>query len=195
MTLVLASSSPYRRDLLARLGLSFVVDSPDIDESARPGETADILVKRLAIQKARAVGQRHPCSLVIGSDQVVVMDENILGKPGNFAANVSQLVAASGCRVEFRTGLCLLNTGSGRINSEVVQFAVTFRALSPAQIESYVNKEQSFDCAGGFKSEGLGIALFAAMHGEDPSALVGLPLIALVAMLSSEDIDVLTSTR
>ena len=191
MPLVLASSSPYRRDLLERLSLSFIVDSPDIDESSRPAETADTFVERLSIEKAQSVGVRHPDSLVIGSDQVVVMGKDILGKPGDFATNVVQLGRAAGRRVEFRTGLCLLNTRTGRIQSEVVKFAVTFRALEAQQIEAYVSKEQPFDCAGGFKSEGLGVALFEAMHGQDPTALVGLPLIGLVMMLANEGVDVL----
>ena len=191
MLLVLASSSPYRRDLLERLSLSFIVDSPDIDESSRPAETADTFVERLSIEKAQSVGVRHPDSLVIGSDQVVVMGKDILGKPGDFATNVVQLGRAAGRRVEFRTGLCLLNTRTGRIQSEVVKFAVTFRELEAQQIEAYVSKEQPFDCAGGFKSEGLGVALFEAMHGQDPTALVGLPLIGLVMMLANEGVDVL----
>ena len=152
------------------------------------------MVERLAIAKARAVGVRHPASLIIGSDQVVVMGDDTLGKPGDFTANVSQLTRASGHRVELRTGLCLLNTQSGRVQSEVVRFAVTFRSLDATQIESYVGKEKPFDCAGGFKSEGLGVALFQSMHGNDPSALVGLPLIALVTMLAIEGVDVLTDS-
>ncbi len=194
MALVLASSSPSRRELLERLALTFVTDSPDIDEAPWPGESAIDLVKRLSIEKARVVGDRHPKSLVIGSDQVVVMDDDILGKPGGFTANVAQLSRASGRRVEFRTGLCLLNTQTGRMQTEVERFAVTFRALGTKQIESYVRKERPYNCAGGFKSEGLGIALFESMHGKDPSALVGLPLVTLVAMLAIEGVDVLSGS-
>ena len=191
MTLVLASSSPYRRDLLERLAVPFVTDSPDIDEARLPGEEACDLVKRLSVEKARVVSERHPKSLVIGSDQVVMMDHDILGKPGDFASNVDQLSRASGRRVEFYTGLCLANTQSGRMQTEVETFGVTFRALTISQIESYVHKEQPYNCAGGFKAEGLGVALFESMHGEDPTALVGLPLITLVQMLAIEGVDVL----
>ena len=181
-TLVLASSSSYRRDLLARLRLEFVVDSPNIDESSYLVESANTLVERLSIQKAKAVAQRHPDSLVIGSDQVVVMDEDILGKPLDFNVNVAQLKRAAGRRIEFRTGLCLLNTNTMHIQCDVVEFAVTLRPLHMEQIVAYVRREWPLDCAGGFKSEGLGVALFDAMHGEDPSALVGLPLMKLVTM-------------
>lgn len=192
MTLVLASSSAYRRELLGRLAVAFVTDSPDLDEERLPEERASDLVKRLSIEKARVVGERHPKSLVIGSDQVVIMADDILGKPGDFAANVTQLTRASGRRIEFRTGLCLLNTETGRMQSEVEKFAVTFRRLATSQIESYVRKERPYDCAGGFKSEGLGVALFESMQGADPTALVGLPLIRLVEMLAIEGVDVLS---
>lgn len=193
MSLVLASSSPYRRDLLGRLCLEFVVDSPDIDETSQPGETARELVERLSIQKAKTVARRHRDSLVIGSDQVLTIDKDILGKPGDFCTNVSQLQRASGRRVDFVTGLCLLNSATGRVQSDVVFFNVTFRALEPRQITTYVQRERPFDSAGGFKSEGLGIALFETMHGEDPTALIGLPLMRLVTMLKLEGVDVLTS--
>ncbi len=173
--------------------MDFVVDSPDINETSHPGETANELVERLSIQKAHAVAHRHPESLVIGSDQVLTMDRDILGKPLDLQSNVSQLKRASGRRVEFLTGLCLLNSTTGTIQSDVDLFSVTFRALDSNQILAYVQREQPFDCAGGFKSEGLGIALFEAMHGEDPSALIGLPLIKLVTMLACEGVDVLAS--
>ena len=194
MSLVLASSSPYRRELLRRLCLEFVVDSPDIDETSQPGETARELVERLSIQKAKAVARRHRDSLVIGSDQVLTIDKDIIGKPRDFSTNVSQLQRASGRRVEFVTGLCLLNSATGGVQSDVVFFNVTFRVLEPRQITSYVQRERPFDCAGGFKSEGLGISLFETMHGEDPTALIGLPLMKLVTMLKCEGVDVLTRT-
>ena len=192
----LASSSRYRRELLSRLGLSFEVDSPDIDESRLPAETADTLVRRLAEAKAREVAKRTGvASLIIGSDQVSVLDGEILGKPGNFTNNIKQLQAASGRRVQFLTGLCLLNAASGARQVDVIEFAVQFRRLSSDQVEHYVRSEKPYDCAGGFKSEGLGIALFESMHGDDPSALVGLPLIRLTDMLRNEGIDILQRRR
>ena len=178
--------------MLERLSIPFVVDSPEIDETRGDGECAEDLVRRLAIDKAHTVGNRHPTSLVIGSDQVLVMDGEILGKPGNFANNVRFLTRAAGRRVVSCTGLCLLDAQSGRAQAEVVEFSVTFRRLVVNQIEAYVRRETPFDCAGGFKAEGLGIALFQSVCGEDPSALIGLPLIALIRMLAEEGVDVLT---
>ncbi len=183
--LILASSSPFRRELLAKLGLPFQCDSPEIDETPRPGETAEALVERLAEAKARAVAERHPDALIIASDQVALLDGRILGKPGDHAGAVEQLRAASGKVVRFFTSLALLDAESGRLQCEVVPFAVHFRPLEEAQIENYLRREQPYQCAGAFKSEGLGIALFEKLEGDDPNTLVGLPLIRLVRMLEA----------
>lgn len=192
MQIVLASTSPYRRTLLNRLQLAFETDSPHVDESPRTGEPAPDLVRRLAATKAHCVAERHPGSLIIGADQVAVLDGAILGKPGGQAANVRQLLAASGRHVVFLTGLCVLNAATGNMHLDVVPVTVEFRILSEAQARAYVEREKPFDCAGGFKSEGLGGALFKRLHAEDPSALVGLPLFRLVEMLAAEGVDVLT---
>lgn len=188
--LVLGSTSPFRRELLQRLGLQFQTAAPDIDEAAAPDETAEQLVRRLAQAKARAVAAAHPEALIIGSDQVAVLDDRILGKPGSRDNAIAQLRAASGRTVRFLTGLCLFNSASGRVQTEVVPYSVTFRNLDEQRIARYVDAEQPLNCAGSFKSEGLGVALFARMEGDDPTALIGLPLITLVTMLSREGIAV-----
>jgi MAF protein len=193
--ILLASTSAYRRELLARLGVVFDVVDPGVDETARAGEDAATLVARLAEAKARSGARNAGDALVIGSDQVAVLDGEILGKPGNAAANRRQLERASGKRVQFLTGLCLLTAASGRTQVEVVPFAVYFRALTREQIAAYVDRERAFDCAGGFRSEGLGSALFEKMEGDDPSALMGLPLQRLTRMLENEGVDVLLQTR
>jgi septum formation protein len=185
--LILASSSPYRRELLDRLGLDYSTVSPDIDESALPGETPAALVERLAEQKARAVGESHP-GLIIGSDQVATVDDEILGKPGNHERAVAQLARLSGRQVTFHTGLCLLDTVHHEAQVDVVPFTVQFRSLSAGQIERYLRTERPYNCAGSFKSEGLGITLFEKMLGEDPTALIGLPLIRLTTMLENAQI-------
>lgn len=190
LQLVLGSTSPYRSELLTKLGLPFLTDSPQIDETAHGGEAPDALVARLAAAKARDVGARHDGALVIGSDQVACVDGRILGKPGDRDTAVAQLCAAAGRTVDFLTGLCLLNTVSGRAQVAVEPFAVDFRDLDRAQIERYVDRERPVDCAGSFKSEGLGIALFSALRGRDPNALIGLPLILLVEMLAREGVAV-----
>jgi MAF protein len=192
--IVLASSSPYRRALLQRLGLEFSCVAPDIDERPLEGETPRLTAARLAESKARSVAARAGEALVIGSDQVAVMDGQPLGKPGGRAANIAQLAAASGRWVEFLTGVCLLNSVSDGCQLEVVRYSVEFRRLSRARIESYVDRERPFDCAGGFKGEGLGIALFRRMRGDDPTALIGLPLIRLSRMLENEGVDLLPAT-
>jgi MAF protein len=189
--LVLASTSPYRRTLLERLGLPFVIASPQVDESGRPDESPEALVMRLAEAKAHAVGAVYPQALVIGSDQVAVIDGAILGKPGSRERAMEQLTLASGKTVVFYTGLCLFNAASGRAQTVCEPFRVAFRRLAPAQIAGYVDRERPFDCAGSFKSEGLGIALFERLGGGDPNALVGLPLIRLVGLLEAEGVDVL----
>jgi MAF protein len=192
--LVLASTSRYRKELLQRLGLPFETASPAADETPLAGETPEQLVRRLAEAKARAVAKRFPDALIIGSDQVAVAEGVILGKPGTHSVAKEQLCAVSGKRVSFLTGLCLLNAGTGRAQVEVVPFDVCFRKLTEAQIEAYLRKEQPYDCAGSFKSEGLGITLFEKLEGDDPNALVGLPLIRLIAMLDAEGVDVLQSS-
>lgn len=181
--LVLASSSPYRQALLERLGLPFVCASPNIDETPQPAESPTALTRRLAIAKARALAERFPNHLIIGSDQVACIDQRLLGKPGNATNAREQLRRASGRRVEFYTGLCLLNSGDDTLQALVEPFTVHFRVLSEEQIAAYIEREQPLDCAGSFKSEGLGIALFERLEGDDPNALVGLPLIRLTRML------------
>ncbi|MFP4272903.1 MAG: Maf family protein [Halothiobacillaceae bacterium] len=186
--LILASSSPYRRALLDRLGLPFECVKPEVDEAARPGETPEQLVLRLARAKAEAVAGSRPGSLVIGSDQVAVLGDRVLGKPGGETAARRQLAAASGQVVRFLTGLCLV-AADGSTESAMVPYSVRFRSLNEAQINAYLDREQPFDCAGSFKSEGLGVALFESMEGEDPTALVGLPLIRLCSMLRAAGLD------
>ncbi|MBA3731582.1 MAG: septum formation inhibitor Maf [Gammaproteobacteria bacterium] len=181
--LVLASSSPHRKALLERFGLAFEVVSPNVDETPRSGETASDMVMRLALLKARVVGEAHPRALVIGSDQCALRDGRILGKPGGFEAAVGQLAGSAGRCVTFHTGLCLLNTANGDTQVEDVITRVTFRALSHAQITAYVRRETPYQCAGSFMSDRLGIALVEAFEGQDPTALIGLPLIQLVSML------------
>jgi MAF protein len=189
--IILASSSPYRRELLAKLGMEFKWQSPDIDENPRSGESPEALVARLAEEKARAIAREHGNALIIASDQVAVLNGQILGKPGDHANGVKQLSAASGHEVRFLTSLALLNSGSGRIQLEVVPFTVHFRPLTASEIENYLHKEQPYHCAGAFKSEGLGIALFERLEGDDPNTLIGLPLIRLVRMLKHEGVTVI----
>ena len=181
--LVLASTSPFRRELLTRLNIHFDTAAPDVDESPRQGESPDALVRRLSEAKARAVGAS--CSgLIIGSDQVATTGTDILGKPGTHERATAQLRQLSGKTVTFQTGLCLLDSGSGELQLDVVPFRVVFRQLDGERIERYLQHEQPYNCAGSFKSEGLGITLFERMDGEDPSALIGLPLIRLTSMLT-----------
>jgi len=189
LSLLLASSSPYRRELLSRLALPFTWQAPDIDESPQPEESAENLVRRLAEEKANALAFTHPQHLIIGSDQVAVLDGNILGKPGHAEGAREQLEAASGRTVRFLTGLAVLNSQTGRVQVDVVPFSVHFRVLSAAQIERYLQKDQPYDCAGSFKAEGLGISLFRAMEGGDGTSLIGLPLIRLVDMLLAEGVE------
>ena len=189
--LLLASSSPYRRELLERLLLPFTWRSPSIDESRREGEAAIDLVKRLAEEKARALATDQPDHLIIGSDQVAVLGNGqILGKPHDLPRARQQLRAASGSSVTFLTSLALLNTSSGRCQVDCVPFTVHFRQLGDEQILRYLQREQPFDCAGSFKSEGLGISLFRSTEGEDATSLIGLPLIRLVDMLLNEGVEI-----
>lgn len=189
--LVLASSSPYRQELLAKLGLPFAAASPAIDEAARPGESPTQLSLRLAEEKARALAGRFPAHLIIGSDQVAMLEGVQLGKPGDAARAASQLRAAAGKAVEFFTSVCVLDSASGQALTDMDRTVAHFRPLSGRQIERYVEKDQPFDCAGGFKSERLGIALLERLETEDPNALVGLPLIRLVRLLEKSGLDIL----
>jgi MAF protein len=189
--LVLASTSPFRRELLNRLGLAFETAAPDIDETRRPGEPPQTLVTRLAEAKARAVAAGFPTSVIIGSDQVACIGDAVLGKPGTRDRAIAQLQRASGGTVVFFTGLCVLDAASGKARTVVEPFRVHFRRLDAEQITRYVDREEPFNCAGSFKSEGLGIALFRRLEGDDPNALVGLPLIRLTEMLDEAGIPIL----
>ena len=188
--IVLASTSKYRRELLARLGLPFEVAAPGVDEVALPNETPQGTARRLAEAKARAVAAGFPRAIVIGSDQVAVLEGTTLGKPGNYANALRQLRAMRAKEVVFHTALCVYNTASARAETRVVPYYVRFRNYSDAQIEHYLQREQPYDCAGSARCEGLGIALIAEMRGEDPNALIGLPLIALTEMLAAQGVQV-----
>lgn len=188
-SLVLASSSPYRGQLLAKLGMPFKQDSPDINETPLENETAEDLVQRLASEKARELANKHPASLIIGSDQVACFENRIIGKPGNHENAHAQLKSFSGQSVEFCTGLCLLNSETQESQINLARFRVHFRELTASRIDAYLHKEQPYDCAGSFKSEGLGIALFSKLEGDDPNSLIGLPLILLTDMLLKEGFD------
>ncbi len=187
--LVLASTSPYRRELLARLGLPFEVEAPEVDERPLPGEAPEALVRRLSEAKARAVAARRPGAVVVGSDQVAVLDGEVMGKPGGPERAREQLRRASGRAVDFLTGLAVLDTRDGRLRLEVVPFRVVFRPLDEARIEAYLRRDAPWNCAGSFRSERLGVALFERMEGGDPTALMGLPLIRLVRMLEAVGLD------
>ncbi len=189
--LILASSSPYRRELLERLKIPFEVIAPEIDETPRSGETPEKMVERLAIEKAQKIAGKAPGALVIGSDQVAVYDGKIVGKPHSHDKALKQLRTASGKTVTLYTGLALVNADTRRVQCEVIPYRVTFRRLDERQIESYLRQEQPYSCAGSVKSEGLGIALLERFEGDDPNALIGLPLIRLVRMLENEGIKVI----
>ncbi|MBJ3815494.1 septum formation inhibitor Maf [Shimwellia pseudoproteus] len=181
--IILASTSPFRRTLLEKLGLPFQCAAPEVDETPRPGEDARHLVQRLAQAKAQALSHQFPAHLIIGSDQVCVIDNNITGKPHSEENAIAQLSKARGKIVTFYTGLALFNSENGQLQCEVEPFDVHFRHLTDEEIINYIRKEQPLQCAGSFKSEGLGITLFNRLDGRDPNTLVGLPLIALCAML------------
>jgi septum formation protein len=185
---VLASSSPYRRELLTRMRLPFEILAPDLDESALPGETAGTTALRLAQAKARAVRSERPRALIIGCDQVAALDGTCLGKPRDHANAVAQLMAMRGKSVVFHTAIALLNAETGTLQAADVPTTVRFREYSDREIESYLHAEQPYDCAGSAKIEGLGIVLVESVRGEDPSALIGLPLIALAGMLRAEGV-------
>lgn len=190
--LLLASSSPYRKALLARLGLPFITASPELDETPLPGERAEALAWRLAAAKARAMADAWPDHLIIGSDQTAALDDGrILGKPGNHERACEQLSWCSGRSVCFYTGLSLLDSSNGEQHTLVEPFRVHFRTLSPQTIGQYLHTEQPYDCAGSFRMEGLGITLFSGFEGRDPNSLVGLPLMALIDLLTAQGIDVI----
>ncbi|MHB8915658.1 MAG: Maf family nucleotide pyrophosphatase [Thiobacillus sp.] len=191
--LVLASNSRYRRELLSRLGLPFDVVAPDVDETPKAGESPSQTALRLAEMKARAVANDLSDRLIIGSDQVLLLENEQLGKPGNFENAFLQLKKMQGKAMVFHTALCLLNSHTGNLQLRDVPTTIHMRNLSDAQIESYLHKEQPYDCAGSARSEGLGIALIARYETADPNALIGLPLIALTEMLANEGVDVLTA--
>ena len=183
LSLVLASTSPYRKELLARLQLPFTTDAPNVDETALPEETPSSLVQRLSLLKAQALMPRHPNSLIIGSDQVAVCQGRIITKPGSHANAVAQLTSFSEQRIEFLTGLCVLNALTGESQILLEPYNVYFRQLSQDTIEKYLIKERPYNCAGSFKSEGLGTVLFERLEGDDPTALIGLPMIRLIQLL------------
>jgi len=195
--IVLASTSPFRRQLLERLGLPFSIADPQVDETALAGEAPQALASRLAQAKAHAaltseisaVTTAEPV-LIIGSDQVAVLDGQILGKPGGHGQAVSQLQRLSGRTAHFHTALCVLNGASRRTQLELITSTVVFRRLTDAQIDAYLAREPAYNCAGSFKSEGLGIALLEKISSDDPTALIGLPLISLVKMLALEGVSI-----
>lgn len=181
--IVLASTSPYRRELLGRLRLPFEVDKPGVDETVIPGEPPAVRAERLAVAKAQALSGKYPESLLIGSDQVAALGDTILDKPGIFEIAREQLRRASGQRIAFHTGLAVHDARSGESSSRVVPYFVEFRQLADAEIERYLRAEEPYDCSASAKAEALGISLLRRMEGDDPTALIGLPLIALCEML------------
>jgi len=189
--IILASTSPFRKVLLSRLKIDFDTASPNIDETPLNGETPEQLVYRLAEQKAIACAKDHGRALLIGSDQVALLGDHILGKPGTHENACQQLRMLSGHHVSFLTGLCLYNAQNKQTQTEVIHFNVHFRELSDEQIENYLRAETPYNCAGSFKSEGLGIALFERLEGDDPTALIGLPLIRLTRMLENEGVRII----
>ncbi|EKM0373101.1 nucleoside triphosphate pyrophosphatase [Cronobacter turicensis] len=188
-SIVLASTSPFRRSLLEKLGLPFETAAPETDETPCADETAPQLVLRLALQKAQALREKYPRHLIIGSDQVCVLNNTITGKPHTVENAVKQLQQASGNVVTFYTGLALYNSATGAHQADCEPFHVHFRTLSDREIENYLHREEPWQCAGSFKSEGLGITLFDRLDGRDPNTLIGLPLIRLCDMLRSEGVD------
>ncbi len=193
MKLILGSTSPFRKELLERLQIKFSCASPDVDETPIEGESIESMVMRLSVLKTKAVAEQikdQDDALIIGSDQSAVLNGKPLTKPGNFENAVKQLTEASGQRIIFQTGLCLLNTATGQKQTICEPYTVVFKKLSPETIERYLKIEQPYNCAGSFKSEGLGIALFEKFEGEDPNSLIGLPLIKLVGMLGNEGVEI-----
>lgn len=189
LPIILASSSPFRRELLNKLALPFTCHSPDIDETARDDESPVSLVERLAQEKANAVAEHCANALIIASDQVAVLNGQIMTKPHTHANAVTQLTQSSGNKVCFLTSLCLLNSQTQHSQLAVSTYSVEFLPLTHQQIDAYLRKEQPYQCAGSFKSEGLGITLFSQLEGQDPNSLIGLPLIELTRMLRNEGIE------
>ncbi|CAM3640757.1 Maf family protein [Parendozoicomonas haliclonae] len=183
MKTILASGSRYRHQLLERLNLAFTGISPDINETPHPNESPTDLALRLSLEKAQAISSLHPDALVIGSDQIAVLHGQILGKPGTRDKAIEQLTQASGQRVTFLTGLCIIAPGLAEPRVSTIPYHVEFRELKQEEIERYIDSDQPLDCAGSFKWEKLGISLFKRMEGDDPTALEGLPLITLSAWL------------
>ena len=191
--LVLGSTSRYRRELLTRLRVPFEVEAPGVDETPRPGEAPAALAQRLALEKARAVAARHPQDVVIGSDQVADLAGEPLGKPGDHARAVAQLQRMSGQRVVFQTALAVVRRDTGFEAVDLAAVSVTFRTLSDAEIETYLRLDEPYDCAGSARSESLGVALLSAIDSDDPTALVGLPLIRTCALLRAAGLDPLAA--
>ncbi|WP_428033843.1 Maf family protein [Amphritea sp.] len=189
--LILASSSPFRKAILDKLNLTYEAVSPDIDETRSAAETPMQYVARLAEQKARALQADYPDALIIGSDQTAIINGATIGKPGSYENAFQQLTDASGQKITFLTGLSLLNTQTDSCETDVIPFHVYFRTLTPEMIENYLLAEQPYNCAGSFKSEGLGIALFEKLEGDDPNALIGLPLIRLIRMLENQGVNII----
>jgi septum formation protein len=192
MQLVLASTSRYRRELLTRLHVPFEVISPNVDETPLAGESPSQTALRLSVLKAQAAAGHYPDALIIGSDQVLMLDADQLGKPGNYERAFEQLKHMQGRAMVFHTALTLLNSRTGRLQTRDVPTVVHIRKLTDRQIEGYLKKEEPYDCAGSARSESLGIALMERMDSPDPTALIGLPLMALTEMLGNEGLDVLT---
>lgn len=191
MQLILASSSIYRRELLTRLKIPFTCESPDIDETILPDEKPQQTALRLAQEKAKKIAANNPNALIIGCDQVAMLDDMQLGKPYNFENATKQLKLMRGRMVTFHSALCLYNAQTQKMQAEVVPYDVWFKKLTDAQITRYLEKEQPYHCAGSAKSEGLGIAIIEKMQGDDPNALIGLPLIRLISMLNNENVNVI----
>ncbi|GAB3248121.1 Maf family protein [Chitinimonas naiadis] len=185
-TLILGSTSRYRRELLSRLGLPFEVAAPDCDETPLPGESAAQTASRLARMKAQSLAERFPAALIIGSDQVALLNGEQLGKPGDYPRAFAQLTAMRGQTIVFHTALALYNSGTGHTQEVVVPWRVTMRDYSDAEIDTYLRREEPYDCAGSAKTEGLGVAMIEQMEGSDPAAIIGLPLIELCRMLREE---------
>lgn len=190
LPLILGSTSPFRAEILQKLCISFDTAAPDINESPLANESPSELVEHLSVCKAKKVAETHPAALIVGSDQVACVDQQILGKPHTHENAIEQLRFLSSKIVSFHTGLCLFNSESGNTQSTVEVFKVHFRALTDDQIERYLRNEQPYNCAGSFKSEALGISLFKKLEGDDPNTLIGLPLIRLVEFLSNEGLQV-----
>jgi len=188
LPLVLASTSQFRKDVLNRLHIPFTTYAPNVDETPETRESPTELVTRLSKLKAYSAHSAHPNSLIIGSDQVAVIDNTILGKPGTHEQAIKQLIQASGRQVDFLTGLCVYNSETKQTQIDMVVFSVVFRTLTLLQIENYLSIDKPYNCCGSFKSEGFGIALLDEMNGTDPTAIIGLPLIRLVQMLEAEGV-------